>query len=250
MHTFLLEIKMSGEQYHLELVNDSNQEWTFYVYQKAPERTHEKIFSLAWLVSPFKVRVGDHINFDWSIDYQFVWSSSGTLMPGVVFRAGGEKPCKPSGKNHTKFSAPVGKAPGLSDAFKGGDQGTLCIEDGEYVPPDTFSVGIGMSGNGTFVDQAGPNLTHLFTPTPNYWVAAGREVKIGTVLDIQTVTKTDQVIFDHNVYSMKATLTQSNEWEIKKAKFSVRDAPTGAATTTTTTNTTHKHSTVNCCALI
>lgn len=240
---------MSGQQYHLKVINESNREWTFYVYQKAPIIDNENIFSLAWFASPYKVRVDNYVEFYWSIDYEFVWSASGTLKPGVVFRTGGSKACQPGGNNHTEFSAPQGGAPGLSEPFKGPKEGILYIKDDSNVPVGTFSVGIGMSGNGTFVQQADANLTHKFTPTPSYWVAAGDQIKVGTVLDIQTVTKTAEVKFQRGVYSMVAILTDDNTWEIKRANAADTNVAAGGSTETKTTNT-RTTTTYNCCALI
>ena len=250
VHTSLLQIKMSEQPYHLKIVNESNNPWTFYVYQKAPDIISDEVFSLAWFASPYKVRVGNYVEFTWAIKYQFVWSATGEVRPEVVFRTGGSKDCKPSGKNHTKFEA--GQAPGLSEPFQAPQEGSLYIENEDNVPVKKFAVGIGMSGNGTFVRQAQPNLTFNFTPTPTYWVAAGEEEQVGTILNIKTVTRTAQVIFPRNEYSMVATLGSDNKWEIKSAGFlgatEFDAAGRGGSTTTTTTNT--RTTTYNCCALI
>lgn len=246
---------MSGQSYNLNVVNGSNREWTFYVYQKSPDLAEENVFTLAWLVSPYKVRVGDHIKFTWSIDYQFVWSDVGKLEPGIVFDAGGPKACNPEGKNTTHFTVPHGGGPGLSEAFKAYDEGTLYIKDGFNVPSDKFSVGIGMKGAGTIVKQAGPNLTHKFTPTPTYWVAAGNEMQIGTVLDVQTVTKTKEVVFPDNVYEITATLTKENEWKIAgQADAMMMQAMTADANSVgsiaATTPNAHTTNNYNICALV
>ncbi|AEI61952.1 hypothetical protein LILAB_00080 [Corallococcus macrosporus] len=71
-----------------------------------------------------------------------------------------------------------------------------------------------MGDAGTFATQAGANLTHTFIPTPSYWVAAGVDQKVGTVLDIQTVTQTAPVIYPDNVYSLTATLNDDNTWTV------------------------------------
>ena len=41
-----------------------------------------------------------------------------------------------------------------------------------------------MSQNGVFTVNAGPNLTHVFTPTPIYWIIAMKDVKQGDVMDL------------------------------------------------------------------
>jgi hypothetical protein len=199
----------AGQPYLLTLKNQSAQPWTFYVYQRMPGQSND-VFSLAWFASPFVITPGNRISFEWQIDYNFVWGTTGTVIPGITFNAGGEIITSPDGSNTTTFSTKPG--PNLSSAVKAPPAGSLVIKDADDVPNSTYSVGIGMSGTGTFVVQAGPNLTHQFTPTPSYWIAAGSEVKVGTVLNIQTVTRTTEVKFPVSVYSQTRTLNESNIW--------------------------------------
>ena len=44
-----------------------------------------------------------------------VWSHTGKVKPGVRFRSGGSKDCKPSGANHTDFMTPPDEPPTLSE---------------------------------------------------------------------------------------------------------------------------------------
>lgn len=199
----------AGTNYSLTLKNQSAQPWTFYVYQKMPVQSNN-VFSLAWFASPFVITVGNRITFEWQLNYNFVWGATGIVQPGVTFNAGGEIDGDPSGANTTTFSAQPG--PNLSSAIKAPPSGSLVIKDADNVPNNTFSVGIGMSGTGTYVVQAGPSLTHQFTPTPSYWIAAGTDVKVGTVLSIQTVTNNAEVKFPANVFDRTLTLNDSNQW--------------------------------------
>ncbi|MGX5845199.1 protein rhiA [Mesorhizobium sp. ArgA1] len=203
-----------GTQYSLLLKNDSAQPWTFYVYQKMPQQVAD-VFSLAWFCSPYQIRVGDQIRFTWEIDYNFVWSDTGQLIPGVDFLASGAKNCSPAAKNTTEFSLSPG--PGLSDPAQAPPSGSLVINDAADVPNNRFSVGIGMSGTGTYCVQAGTNLKHTFTPTPSYWVAAGTNLKIGTVLNINTVTQTGEAKFPSAVYNLDCVLQGDNTWDISAA---------------------------------
>ncbi|MBV5333925.1 protein rhiA, partial [bacterium] len=59
---------------------------------------------------------------------------------------------------------------GLSSA---GAVGSLTVQQLSNVVPNQTSVGVGMSGSGTFAIQAAPNMTAVFTPHPNYWVVFG-----------------------------------------------------------------------------
>ena len=201
-----------GTAYALTMVNQGNQAWTMYVYQKAPDPVARNLFSLAWLASPYLIRVGDQVRFTWTIDYSFVWDALGLLKPGVNFRASGAQPCSPDGNNITEFDRLPG--PGLSIPVKGDPAGSLVINDNKDVPASEFSVGIGMSGAGTFVQQAGPSLKHQFTPTPAYYVAAGEDTHVGDILDIESITPTAEVRFPPDVYALAATLEANNEWTI------------------------------------
>lgn len=203
----------AGTPYSLTLKNNSAQSWTFYVYQKAPQLT-PSVFSLAWFASPYRIRPGgDQITFRWEIDYNFVWSDTGILIPGVTFHASGTVDCDPASRNTTTFDLADG--PGFSSPVAGEPKGSLVIKDGADVPNNRFSVGIGMSGTGTYAVQAGTNLTHMFTPTPSYWVAAGVGVQIGSVLDIKTVTQTAEAKYDPNVYNVEGTLGPDNLWTFR-----------------------------------
>ncbi|TQX84479.1 MULTISPECIES: protein rhiA [Rhizobium] len=203
-----------GTQYSLLLKNQSAQAWTFYVYQKMPQPVAD-VFSLAWFCSPYQIRVGNQIKFTWEIDYNFVWSDTGQLIPGVDFLASGDQDCSPAGANTTTFSLDGG--PGLSVPVKGDPAGSLVIKDAPSVPNNRFSVGIGMSGTGTYVVQAGTNLTHTFTPTPSYWIAAGANMRIGSVLSIDTITQTSEAKFPSAVYNLVGTLQEDNSWVINPA---------------------------------
>jgi hypothetical protein len=196
--------------YSLQLNNDSANNWTFYVYQQMPNQQSANVFSLAWFCSPFIIVPGANITFQWTIDYTFVWGRTGTIQPGVTFSAGQTISADPASINTTNFSVVPG--PNLSTAVAGPPQGSLVINDASSVPSNTYSVGIGMGSAGTFVTPAGPNLLHTFTPTPTYWIAAGTNVQIGTILDITTVTQNLQVVFPINVYAVSYTLGASNQW--------------------------------------
>jgi hypothetical protein len=202
----------AGQSYSLKCINKGNQNWNFYLYQKAPQQDQANMFSLAWLVSNYQIRPNDDYQFQWTIDYSFVWDASGELQPGVSFFASGQKPCIPSGNNSTTFD--VNPAPGLSTPVVAPPSGTLVIKDSPRVPAKQFSVGIAMGGSGTFVQQAGPSLTHHFTPTPSYRIAAGPDTKAGDVLDMETITPDAEVRFPPNIYALTATLTPSNTWSI------------------------------------
>jgi rhizosphere induced protein len=196
--------------YNLTMRNRSGSAWNFYVYQQMPNQESANVFSLAWFCSPFKIVSGNQISFQWTIDYTFVWGAVGTIQPGVTFSAAGQQQANLVSANTTKFD--VSPGPFLSTPVAGPPQGSLVINNTAAVPNNTFSVGIGMGDAGTFVTAAGANLKSTFTPTPTYWIAAGTNVQVGTILDITTVTQNAQVIFPVNVYSADYTLSTLNTW--------------------------------------
>lgn len=204
----------AGTSYTLKLVNNSAQPWTFYVYQKLPGQVAD-VFSLAWFCSPYVISVGDDITFKWTINYNLFWSQTGVIIPGVTFESKGKKDADPNGENTSTFSLDPG--PNLSVPVEGHPKSSLIIKDADDVPNKKFSVGIGMSGTGTYAVQAGTSLTHTFTPTPSYWIAAGSNVQIGTVLNIQTIGQTAEAKFPSAVYSLVATLGDNNKWKIVPA---------------------------------
>jgi len=200
----------SGMPYSMKLINQSAAPWTFFSYQQLPSEQSANMFSLVWFCSPFQIVPAAYITFTWSTDYNFVWSVCGNVQPGVTFSAGESVPADPQSANTTNFSTAPG--PNLSAAVPGSPQGSLAISDASTVPNNTFSVGIGMGDAGTIVAAAGPNLLHTFTSTTTYWIAAGTNVQVGTILDLATVSPNLQVIFPVNVYDVTCVLGANNQW--------------------------------------
>jgi hypothetical protein len=203
----------------LTCINNGYQNWQFYLYQKvSPQHEEGKRFPLVWLASRYLVRPNDRCWFTWTVDYSFVWDAVGVLKPGVNFRGRGQQPCSVSGNNSTVFD--FDPAPGLSVPTQGSPPDSLIIHDGSNIPPNEFSVGIGMGGSGIFVEQVGPRVVHYFTPMPNYWVAASNNTKAGDILDVETIALTAEVEFPTNIYDLTATLNGDNTWTISQTQCS------------------------------
>ncbi len=200
-----------GNTYTLTCTNKSSASWIFYVYQTMPSQPSQ-VFSLAWFASPYKIAPGASITFQWSINYSFVWGNSGIVTPGVTFTAGQSVPCSITGANKSTFSM-ENNTPNLSAPVTGGQVGSLTVLEDSSVPNNTFATGIGMSGVGTFVQQALANTTQVYTPTPLYWIAAATQMQMGVVL-AQTISQTAQVSFPTNVYNMNAVLGSNNVWTV------------------------------------
>ena len=198
--------------YTVKVVNNSESTWKFFVYQPPPAG-HISELTLAWIASPYRVVPEDKTFFKWETNYQLVWSPTGELLPGVTFIANGQKDCDPNGANESTFTF-QNDTPTLSDAVSGGVKGTLYIHSGPGIPSNTFAVGIGMSGKGTFVVNARPNVTEVFTPTLAYYIAAINEVQEGEVMDVTTISQSAEIKFPTNVHTLTATLNPNNTWSI------------------------------------
>jgi rhizosphere induced protein len=201
----------NGTKYSLTCVNNSNELWTFFVYQRLPNQP-EQMFSLVWFASPYSIAPRDQITFEWQLNYNFMWANTGVLQPGVMFDADEKKDCSPAGTNDTTFSL-VSNPPTLSTPVVAQPAGNLIIHEGLNIPNSIFSTGIGMSGHGTFAQQAWPNTQQIYTPTPIYYVAAAPwKMKLRSVLE-QTVSMTSKVDFGPNIFSVTKTFTESHLWE-------------------------------------
>ncbi len=206
----LADAAATGQSYSIKCINQSSVPWIFYVYQTMPNQPSQ-VFSTAWFASPYMIGTGgSSITFTWNINYCFVWGITGTVAPGVTFSAGGQIPCDPSVNNYTTFSM-LNNTPSLSQAAPGPQSGSLIISEDSSIPNSIFATGIGMSGYGTFVQQALAYTMQAYTPKPQYWIAAATQIQMGEILP-QIVSMTAE--FDPNGDDITATLGQNNLWSI------------------------------------
>lgn len=195
--------------YSLTCINKTQQmHGSFAVFQKAPPITvPANVFSLAWLARP--TAPGTEVTFEWSLDYCFVWSESGILKPGVNFKASQTLAADPYGKNNVQLTVDDYGASMFDGQDGSGADGSLTIKQLSGVVPGRTSVGIGMSGSGTYVIQAAPNMTAVFTPHPNYWVAFGN-FRQGDVVDIEDVSGVAEITYGGSLTSRKAVFGLDN----------------------------------------
>ncbi len=201
---------MSGTQYSLIFVNDSTMTGDACVYQQDPDLGDPNAMSLAWFAKAAAPTTT--VQFDWTIDYSFVWSETGELDAGVMFAASQDWPADLSTTNQVQFTN-SGGAYTFQNQMAGPQGGTLYISQDGSIPSNQASVGIGMGGSGTFAVQAQPNVTAMFTPHPEYWITFGTFSQ-GEVLDIATITSAAVIDFPANTYSMTATLGADNTWTV------------------------------------
>lgn len=201
---------MAGTNYSVVFVNNSKQTGSACMYQQDPDITIPNVMSLAWFTK--SAHPTTRVSFSWSIDYNFVWSETGSLVPGVIFMASQTWAADLSTENQVTFTQ-SGGAYTFQNQQQGPRQGSLFITEDGTIPANMASVGVGMSGFGTFVVQAQPNMNLVFTPHPEYWITFGNYVQ-GEVMDISSVSNPAKIEFPPNVYSMTAVLNADNTWTI------------------------------------
>lgn len=203
----------SGVEYKINFQNNSVNAGSIMVFQQDTNIGVDGVMSLAWFTKYVYPNTFGY--FDWTIDYNFVWAETGELKPGVQFLASQAPPADLSTSNAIGLT--YDKAYNFVNQTAGTPQGSLYITEDGTVPLNQASVGIGMSGAGTFVVQAQPNMNLTFTPHPEYWIAFGNYTK-GEVLNIQSMTNAALVAFPPGVYAMNAVLQADNSWVIEPAE--------------------------------
>ena len=166
---------------------------------------------LAWMCQPSNP--GTSGSFRWTIDYEFIWGQTGTIVPGVILLPSQMMSADPNGMNQITFTQ---QSPGMAqftNPTQGPPAGSLIIRQDASIPLNQMAVGISMSGAGTFAVQAQPNITAVFTPRPSYWITFGMYTA-GQVLDPGSTTNAAQITFPPDVFMMNATLNPDNSWTI------------------------------------
>jgi hypothetical protein len=218
---------MAGTQYTLRVVNNSTNFVDMCVFQDDPDIGVPDVMSLAWFAKPTYPTTT--VVFRWTVDYSFIWSETGTLKPGVFFDASQTWPADPSVvglSSQTKPGNQIGFSHPSADAYTftstpvpGAQTGSLYIKEDPNLPLKRASVGIGMSGSGTFAVQAQPNMNLTFSPHPKYYLAAGTYSQ-GEVLDIGSITNPAEIRYPAGVFSLTAVLQEDNTWRIEQTSKS------------------------------
>lgn len=199
-----------GVKYNLNVLNNSTQLGNICVYQSDPNVNNPKVMSLAWFSKT--VAPQTKAKFTWTVDYSFVWSETGELIPGVIFDVSQEFPADLSTTNQVTFTNTAG-AFMFTNQTAGPNQGSLYVMQDKTIPSNAAAVGIGMSGAGTFAVPSQPNMTLIFSPHPKYWVTFGT-YEAGEVLDITAISKKAEIKYPVNVYTMTATFQEDNTWTV------------------------------------
>jgi len=198
--------------YKLKCINNSNSSCFFYIFQRMVNQPNN-IFSLAWLVSPCKISKNDWVKFQWSSDYSFIWAHTGLLTADKTYDAGGSCACSPTGNNLTTFEL-LDNVPTLSNPTTGGTDGSFTIQEGSSFPNNTYSTGIGMSGQGILAKQALVNTKQIYSSEYQYYIATSdEEIEAGYILE-QSITCSPEIIYSNNIYDLTISLNIDNTWSI------------------------------------
>ncbi|WP_109830800.1 protein rhiA [Reichenbachiella versicolor] len=200
-------------EYTLNFKNNSSQRGNACVFQTDPNLGVHDVLSLAWFAK--SALPTTMVKFNWDVNYNFTWSRQGVLIPGVKYEAAQIWDADLSNNNAVDFLKDTSlDAYTFDNQTAGPEDGSLYVYQKRTVTPNQTSVGIGMSGSGTFVVSSQPNMQLQFTPHPKYWIVFG-SFEQGEVLDIEKVTSTAQEIaFPVNQYTMNVVLNSDNTWSV------------------------------------
>lgn len=203
-------------RYSLKVVNNSTERRDLCVYQKPVDLGVENVIILAWMTAVAHPKTT--VTFEWNLDYSFTWSLSGTLKPGITFKAeqSQEADLNDVNKNQVQFTRKDGAYTFQPGKAAGTPQtGRLYIQQSPTVQANDALVGIGMSNSSMFAVKSQPNMSLVFSPHPEYWIAAA-SYDHQSVIDIDQVTNQVKVPYDATT-AMTATLDSANTWQVGPA---------------------------------
>lgn len=200
-------------KYTLNVTNNTTQTGDFMVFQESPDANVSNVRTLAWLA--MTAHPTADLEFQWSLDYSFVWTKTTDLKPGTVVNTGQTWAANLDTSNQITLDEHSEDAYTFSDQSQGLSDGTLQIVQANSVQSGDVSVGIGMSGKAAFLVEARPNAKVIMTPKekPTYWLVHG-DYQEGQVLDTNEVAKNACRIEFDETQSMEVSLNHDNTWSI------------------------------------
>lgn len=182
--------------YSIAFINNANQAGTVCLYQQNPGQMDPNIWPLAWITK--RTEPGEMVTFSFTIDFSFFWAQTGSLVPGVSVYPNQMVPADLYSNNSIDLMAHTPHDLQFGYPRSGPQPGSLYIQCAGNVPMNMVTVGIGMSGAGTFAIQGQPNTNNVFTPHPTYWVTFGDYFYPNTIIDLSTISNTVEVAFPAN----------------------------------------------------
>ena len=200
-----------SQSYTVIFQNNSSNPGSACMYQVDPTIGVPNVMSLAWFAKyAFPTT---KLVFSWTLGYDFVWSQTGKLAPGILLTASQCIPADLTTTNQISLDYQNGAFDFVKQT-QGAQAGSLYIQETGNIPANMASAGIGMAGSATFAVQAQPNIKLIFTPHPQYWITFGNYTQ-GEVLGNSNITTSAQIVFPLNIYSMSAILNPDNTWTVQ-----------------------------------
>jgi len=200
--------------YTINFDNNTDSPGNFCIFQRNQNSPNHDGFVLAWLVQ--FANPHSKLPISWNTDFYFFWAQTGTLTPGVIFNAGEALQTSMTENNAVTLTKQDGnyKFAGQKNWHQ---QGMLSVTADNTTAINQASVGIGMSGAGTFAVQAQPNMTFLFSPGSEYWVTFG-DFQQGQVMDPTQFINPVKIDFPYGIFTMNVTLNMDNTWTITQGQ--------------------------------
>lgn len=197
-------------KYSLDVKHNGTTYGDFCIYQ-TDEGGKDDIRSLVWFKK--SAHPGTQLRFEWGIDYGISWSETGSLIPGVIFRASEDRSVDPSDENNNtvEFAKDL-DAFHFKESSNPTDSGKVGIVCADNIPAAIASIGLSMSGRAALARPAHPSLKYTFIPHPRYWIAFG-SFEEGEVLDLNRMTQKYEIDFPVNQYERSIELTSNNTWK-------------------------------------
>jgi rhizosphere induced protein len=204
-----------GGTFSVTVRNNSRDRLDFAIYQTNNE-LHSRIEPVAWLVRSADPTTT--VKFNWSPKWAFVWSETGTLVPGVLFIADQTLAADPSDTNTNSVVLDY-----RQDRFSFSNQGSLRAPAGSLsvqttggIPLRQATLGVALDGQAVYATQAAPNMVLRFPPEGNQYHLAAGEFANGEVLDLSALTSlTTQLKFPPGQTSLSVVLDADKNFVIQ-----------------------------------
>lgn len=194
-----------SNQYTLTVTNNSTQTGDFCIFQEQPDINTPGITTLAWLTK--RANPSTSLEFQWNLDYNFVWSNSTNLKPGTIVETSHKSDANLISSNQINFDSD-NETYTINDQIRGSRQSNTNLKKNKQAEA---SVSIGMSGKGTFILPSQPNMKISMASKPTYWIVFG-DFQEGEVLDIQKVSKNALRLQYDGTKSMDVEFTEKSTW--------------------------------------
>ena len=199
--------------YKVTIVNDSDEEHNFCIYQKNPAM--DSYETLAWITE--KISANASAEISWTDNLCFVWMEG----EDTQIKSSQEVSANPTDQNTITFSKQDGAFKFSEPIANSNSNGTLTIICDDTIPSDQASVGIGTEvlkeeytlQQGTFSTPAEMSETFHFTgfDETTFFITFGNYVQGTPMKPDQNESKGEQITFD-DTQTATVTLDENNNW--------------------------------------